>query len=95
MHPNTDHEPRSTDTETCLQLAEDRAHDQKQHHPSIGCNGMANNDDYHGLLMYKDRAKDSDRRGMYATRIDPINMDCGRTKLSMAPSKAENCLACC
>ena len=29
-------------------------------HSSIGCNGMANNDDYHGLEMYKNHAKDGD-----------------------------------
>ena len=28
-------------------------------HSSTGCNGMANNDDYHGLEMYKNHAKDS------------------------------------
>jgi len=26
-----DHQPRSTDTETCIQLAEDRAHDRERH----------------------------------------------------------------
>ena len=32
-------------------------------HSSIGCNGMANNDDYHGLEMYKNHAKDSTTEG--------------------------------
>ena len=32
-------------------------------HSSIGCNGMANNDDYHGLKMYKNHAKDSTTEG--------------------------------
>ena len=32
-------------------------------HSSIGCNGMANNDDYHGLEMYKNHAKDSTIEG--------------------------------
>ena len=28
-------------------------------HSSIACNGMANNDAYHGLEMYKNHAKES------------------------------------
>ena len=36
-------------------------------HSSIGCNGMANNDAYHGPEMYKNHAKDSTTEG-YATR---------------------------
>ena len=42
-------------------------------HSSIGCNGMANNDDYHGLEMYKNHAKDS-TRGIYATRPNQHGM---------------------
>ena len=44
-------------------------------HSSIGCNnGMANNDDYHGLEMYKNHAKDSTTEGYreresYARRL--------------------------
>ena len=37
-------------------------------HSSIGCNGMANNDDYHGLEMYKNSCKGLNHRGIYGTR---------------------------
>ena len=43
-------------------------------HSSIGCNGMANNDDYHGLKMYKNHAKDSTTEGYM--QPDPTNMEC-------------------
>ena len=43
-------------------------------HSSIGCNGMANNDDYHGLEMYKNHAKDSTTEGYM--QPDPTNMEC-------------------
>ena len=43
-------------------------------HSSIGCNGMANNDDYHGLEMYKNHAKDSTIEGYM--QPDPTNMEC-------------------
>ena len=42
-------------------------------HSSIGCNGMANNDDYHGLKMYKNHAKDSTTEGYM--QPDPTNME--------------------
>ena len=42
-------------------------------HSSIGCNGMANNDDYHGLEMYKNHAKDSTIEGYM--QPDPTNME--------------------
>ena len=42
---------------------------------SIGCNGMANNDDYHGLEMYKNHAKDSTTEGHM--QPDPTTMECG------------------
>ena len=45
-------------------------------HSSIGCNGMANNDDYHGLEMYKNHAKDSTTEGYM--QPDPTTMECGR-----------------
>ena len=45
-------------------------------HSSIGCNGMANNDDYHGLEMYKNHVTDSTREG--CMQPDPTNMGCGR-----------------
>jgi len=44
-------------------------------HSSIGCNGMANNDDYHGLEMYKNHAKDSTTEGYM--QPDPTTMECG------------------
>ena len=40
---------------------------------SIGCNGMANNDDYHGLEMYKNHAKDSTPEGYL--QPDPTTME--------------------
>ena len=43
-------------------------------HSSIGCNGMANNDDYHGLEMYKNHAKDSTTEGYM--QPDPTTMEC-------------------
>ena len=43
---------------------------------SIGCNGMANDDDYHGLEMYKNNAKDSTTEGYL--QPDPTTMECGR-----------------
>ena len=43
-------------------------------HSSIGCNGMANNDDYHGLEMYKNHAKDSTTE-VYL-QPDPTTMEC-------------------
>ena len=43
-------------------------------HSSIGCNGMANNDGYHGLEMYKNHAKDSTTEGYM--QPDPTNMEC-------------------
>ena len=64
-------------------------------HSSIGCNGMANNDDYHGLEMYKNHAKDSttEFRPSSPLRLphlkflfvcymqpDPTTMECGRIK---------------
>ena len=58
---------------------QDRAHDQDT---SIGCNGMANNDDYHGLEMYKNHAKDSTTEGYM--QPDPTTMECGRIN----PSKS-------
>ena len=54
---------------------QDRAHDQDTTHSSIGCNGMANNDDYHGLEMYKNHAKDSTTEGYM--QPDPTTMECG------------------
>ena len=70
--------------------SQDRAHDQ-EHHSSIGCNGMANNDDYHGLEMCKNHAKDSTTEGylqpdpttmLMNLRLEPpwnvANMECGR-----------------
>ena len=44
-------------------------------HSSIGCNGMANHDDYHGLEMYKNHAKDSTTEGYM--QPDPTTMECG------------------
>ena len=44
-------------------------------HSSTGCNGMANNDDYHGLEMYKNHAKDSTTEGYM--QPDPTTMECG------------------
>ena len=42
---------------------------------SIGCNGMpANDEDYHGLQMYKNHAKGLNHRGMYATRPNQHEM---------------------
>jgi len=52
-------------------------------HSSIGCNGMANNDDYHGLEMYKNHAKDSTTEGYM--QPDPTTMECGRIN----PSKVK------
>jgi len=52
-------------------------------HSSISCNGMANNDDYHGLEMYKNHAKDSTTEG-YMQPV-PTNMECGRIN----PSKVK------
>ena len=53
-------------------------------HFSMGCNGMANNDDHHGLEMYKNHAKDSTRAEGYM-QPDPTNMQCGRIN----PSKVK------
>ena len=44
-------------------------------HSAIDCNGMANNDDYHGLEMYKNHAKDSTTEGYM--QPDPTTMECG------------------
>ena len=49
-------------------------------HSSIGCNGMANNDDYHGLEMYKDHGKDSTTEGYM--QPDPTTME--------SPTKVNN-----
>ena len=44
-------------------------------HSSIGCNGMANDDDYHGLEMYKNHeCKGLNHRGIYATRPNQHGM---------------------
>ena len=52
-------------------------------HSSISCNGMANNDDYHGPEMYKNHAKDSTTEGYM--QPDPTNnnnkhLRCGNRK---------------
>ena len=44
-------------------------------HSSIGCNGMANNDDYHGLEMYKNHAKDPTTEEYM--QLDSTTMECG------------------
>ena len=46
-------------------------------HSSMGCNGVGNNDDYHGLEMYKNHAKDSTTEGYM--QPDPTNMESGRS----------------
>ena len=59
-------------------------------HSSIGCNGMANNDDYHGLEMYKNHAKDSSTEGYM--QPDPTTMECGRinpSKVKVTPIETE------
>ena len=42
-------------------------------HSSIGCKGMANNDDYHGLEMYKNHANNSTTEGYM--QPDPTTME--------------------
>ena len=48
-------------------------------HSSIGCNGMATNDDYHGLEMYKNHAKDSTTEGYM--QPDPTTMECDHHRM--------------
>ena len=50
-------------------------------HSSIGCKGMANNDDYHGLEMYKNHANNSTTEGYM--QPDPTTMECGRINPSI------------
>ena len=57
-------------------------------HSSIGCNGMANNDDYHGLEMYKNHAKDSTTEGYM--QPDPTTMECGHHGVA-TQTKLTNC----
>jgi len=49
-------------------------------HSSIGCNGMANNDNYHGMEMYRNHANESTTEGYM--QPDPTNMECGESKPS-------------
>ena len=46
-------------------------------HSSIGCNGMANNDDYHGLEMYKTMQRTQPQRDI-CNQTQPTWNACGR-----------------
>ena len=67
-HPTTD----TANSSTSKQITSRRLRSKNTTHSSIGCNGMANNDDYHGLEMYKNHAKDSTTEGYM--QPDPTNI---------------------